>query len=277
MQAPSHRRLRLPVTVLAFMAAVSVALPAMTSERAAPDRPWEELEPGLHYRQDRLPPAAEGLPITLYMIRADLGRFAAAVRAAPPSRLRVPLKSLEQDGDIAIINGGYFEADGRPSGLVRSAGQTHAKIWGGGSGALLLWGPKASIIFKRDYPKENEPPHALQAGPVMVEPDGLPGIRSRSGKRERRTFVALLNEKTAVLGASSGPVDLYDLAEHLRTAVGVRSALNLDGGPSAGFYLRHPVKSVVIEPDSAIPNAIAITRQDSAAQSQLYEPESPRP
>lgn len=226
---------------------------------------WEAIEPGLFYHAGQLPVSGSNtVPVTVYMIRTDLERHQALIRTAI-GRPRMALSELVPKGDIVVLNGGYFEADGQPSGLVRSQGTTVAKLWGGGSGALLLFEGRAKIIFKRNYPEGEEPSDAIQAGPVMVEPGGKPGIRSRSDKLEKRSFAAVPIEGGLILGATASGVDLYDLAEYLRLQVGVDSALNLDGGPSTGFYIRHPRKSVSIEPVWPVPNAISLTRREGLA------------
>ncbi len=245
-----------------LLAAVLPLVVISSASRAAAAEPqWEILEPGLSYCADQIDIPTNLTPVKVHLVRTDFTALRAIVRA-PDGNGRVPLSSLARPGDLVVINGGYFEPDGRPSGLVRSGGRTLAKLWGGGSGALLLFGDRAAIIFKKSYPKDAEPSDALQAGPLLVEPGGLPGIHSRTNKSDIRSFVAIpAGGGGLLIGATAGNVDLYDLAEFLRTRHGVGSALNLDGGPSTGFYLHHPKKTVSIEPGWPVPNAISLVRK----------------
>ncbi len=247
-----------------FTAACAALLALGWTVSAHAEPAWDELEPGLYYLNGKIPSPTG--PVTAHLLKIDFSAHRPVVRQAS-AKPRIQMQELVRKSDIAAVNGGYFEENGLPSGLVRSGGKTLAKLWGGGSGALMLFRDGAAIIYKKNYPKEPEPDDALQAGPVLVDPGGLPGIRNRSGKADIRSFAAVTKNRALILGATTGLVDLYDLAEFLRLSIGVDSALNLDGGPSTGFYIRHPKRTVQIEPEWAIPNAVAIERRQPSPPS----------
>lgn len=144
---------------------------------------------------------------------------------------------------LVIINGGYFKREGEsvvPEGLVISDGDQASPI---------STNPKFSGIFSlvSGAPKiswANQPvgagvEQALQAGPLVVEPGGKAGIKSRAHdyhKSPRAVIATDSNDKLYFIVSSS--IGLFDLQSALlRRIAGIKSALNLDGGNSAGIII----------------------------------------
>ena len=94
---------------------------------------------------------------------------------------------------------------------------------------------------------------AIQAGPFIVDPGGLPGIHSDDHQHARRSIVMLSEDSIAVAYTSS--CTLYELMTALlrspRTfgVERVERALNLSGGPSAGFAVRLPGGDIEAVPE----------------------------
>ncbi len=162
-------------------------------------------------------------------------QIAQAVGGAPLAQL------LPKDG-LAVVNGGYFEADFRPSTwLVSDKAELAKKSDTGKGGVLALLGsqsyigPFSSLSF--------EPELAVQSFPLVVEADGKSGIHRDDGRRAARTVVCLIGARLhlIVLAAprGEGPT-LFEAAALLRAppplGFGCRVALNLDGGPSSGVW-----------------------------------------
>lgn len=165
-----------------------------------------------------------------------------APRGAALAKLLVP-------GALAIVNGGYFEADFRPSGWLKQAGvQLAPKADTSKGGVLALAGrevyvgPFSGLRF--------EPELAVQSFPLIVEPDGSSGIHRDDGRRAARTVVCRSGSELhfIVIAAprGDGPT-LFESAELLRRAwpagFGCRAALNLDGGPSSGVWFAPHVQA----------------------------------
>ncbi len=193
--------------------------------------------------------------------------------AFDPSKLRLeielakggaPLARLLPPGGLAVVNGGYFEADFRPSTWLKNGGVELAPKSDTSKGGVLAvgaagvyLGPFAGLGF--------EPELALQSFPLVVEPDGRPGIHSDDGRRAARTVVCLVGGSLhfIVIAAprGDGPT-LFESAALMREApprgFGCHVALNLDGGPSTGVWFGSQVAAKQRAPFSPVGYAIAI-------------------
>jgi hypothetical protein len=174
------------------------------------------------------------------------------------------LSQLLPPGALAVVNGGYFEADFRPSTWLKNAGielspkrdTSKGGVFALGEQGVYL-GPFAGLGF--------EPKLAIQSFPLIVEPDGKPGIHSDDGRRAARTVACLVGDRLHLIVIAAprgeGPT-LFESASLLREppprGFGCRVALNLDGGPSTGVWFGPEVAAKQRPPFSPIGYAIAI-------------------
>jgi hypothetical protein len=175
-----------------------------------------------------------------------------------------PLHELLPDGALAVVNGGYFEADFRPSTWLKRAGVELSKksdtskggVLAVGGGGVYL-GPFSGLTF--------EPELAVQSFPLIVEADGSSGIHRDDGRRAARTVVCWSADQLhfIVLAAprGEGPT-LFESAALLRApwpaGFGCRSALNLDGGPSSGVWFSPALGAKQRPPFAAVAYGIAL-------------------
>lgn len=161
----------------------------------------------------------------------DTGRF---------PRLRMAMKSLDA---AAGCNGGFFEQHPfGPFGLMIAdgvhAGAFDPQSWMKG----LIVVRDGELRFEAAETFQDVPgvSHALQAGPWLVR-EGKPAANS-DARRAKRTFVCRDNTGQWALGVSD-PCTLGQLAaalgsDDVASALAVQDALNLDGGPSTGLWVR---------------------------------------
>lgn len=149
---------------------------------------------------------------------------------------------------IAGVNGGYFEPDFTPVGLVISEGKTRqkfkkAKILSG----IVATSPKGTLsIFRsaRFDPNPGAYREAIQCGPMLVENSTpVPGLNTE--KIARRTAVATGPANQAALLYLTS-VTLADAAQILTLPKILGSwhpvtALNLDGGSSSTLWARNTI------------------------------------
>jgi hypothetical protein len=145
-------------------------------------------------------------------------------------------------GAIAGVNGGYFQPDLTPVGLLVSQGEIvhpleKAKLL---SGVFFVRKQKPSLVRVQHFSIATTISDAIQCGPFLVEKGGIvPGLnRDRSAPR---TFVFSIGNGTWGLGICRS-VTLAELADILALpdlfpGQKILAALNLDGGSSTGFYL----------------------------------------
>lgn len=148
---------------------------------------------------------------------------------------------LASAGCVAGVNGGYFQDDFRPVGLMIANGrQVHAfekaKLL---SGILAVRGSRIEIVRPSHFQNPGDVREAIQCGPMLVE-GGQPVAGLNSERSARRTVVATDGRgQWALIYITS--VTLSDAADIL-TTTGVlgnwvpATALNLDGGSSSGLW-----------------------------------------
>ncbi len=176
----------------------------------------------------------EGAPV--WALRWDPDRFALSV-AWSPSGLSVP--GGIPPGWVAVGNGGYFEQDLRPSGLLIVDGRQIAAA-SGGSGALVLDGAGRPSLVRLHEARPGADGSVLQLWPFLIEPGGRDGIHHDDQRRSRRSAIGLdARGRGLWVVVPRGGVSLYELMG-ICQKLGAVVAANLDGGPSTGFALATP-------------------------------------
>lgn len=159
-----------------------------------------------------------------------------------PAETRADLAAtMEREACIAGVNGGYFDPDYQPVGLLISGGRTvapqrKARLL---SGVVSASKGRVQIQRAAEFSMKSKPSAARQCGPFLVE--GGKAVAGLNATRPaRRTFVATAGGDQAAIGYSSH-VTLAQLGAILATPgiapdLKVQRALNLDGGSSSGFW-----------------------------------------
>ncbi len=142
---------------------------------------------------------------------------------------------------LAGVNGGYFDPENRPVGLVISGGKLIAPLRKARllSGVLVVAAGRVQLLRTAEYSAKRPANEALQCGPFLVDrSQPVPGLNDT--RSARRTFVLTSGPDRAAVGFCSG-VTLAQLAGILATPgivpdLKVQRALNLDGGSSSAFW-----------------------------------------
>jgi uncharacterized protein YigE (DUF2233 family) len=142
---------------------------------------------------------------------------------------------------IAGVNGGYFDPQNAPVGLLISDGKLIAPFRKARllSGVFVATKGHLEIVRAAEYSSRKTVTTALQCGPFLV--DGGAAVSGLNNtKSARRTFVLTTGPDRAAIGVCS-PVTLAQMGEILATAhlmpdLKVQRALNLDGGSSSAFW-----------------------------------------
>jgi hypothetical protein len=165
-----------------------------------------------------------------------------------PDEPRLALsEAMQRENCLAGVNGGYFDPDYKPVGLVVANGQTlsplrRARLL---SGILFSVAGKVQIARFSDFSTKQKIDAALECGPMVV--DLAKPVRGLEPTRPaRRTFAAVAVGDRAALGFCSD-VTLADLAlilgSQFATDFKIQRALNLDGGSSSAFWFRRKDRS----------------------------------
>jgi hypothetical protein len=196
-------------------------------------------------------------------VSVDLDRCALDVaRAQDGDRL----ERMLPPGALAALNGGYFEADFRPTSWLRTRGVDLSPAHRTRAGGVLAL--RASSSFVGPLPElPFEPDFAVQNAPLLVETDGSIGIHADDGKRAARTVACAspgeLRFVLVLAPAGDGPT-LMELARWLAGGAsegegrGCSVALNLDGGPSTGIVFAPELREPASLPRAPIGYAIVV-------------------
>lgn len=151
--------------------------------------------------------------------------------------------AAQKRGALAAVNGGYFQPDRTPLGLVvRQGVEIHplqkAKLL---SGVLAVAGERIALQRTAGFKTTSGIREALQAGPFLID-----GARPVAGLNQTRSAA-----RTVVFMESSGrcgfltcrSATLAAMAEILSTPLlvpegKITRALNLDGGSSSALWVR---------------------------------------
>ncbi|MFH1386953.1 MAG: phosphodiester glycosidase family protein [bacterium] len=172
-------------------------------------------------------------PILFFEIdpnRADIDLIAEKL---PPNEYKEAYKPL------LMTNGGYFERDYSPAGLVMLKGKVLSPLKEKLSAVLL----KKDNNYRIDFLKNVSPEEmakadlVLQAGPLLIEPGRKKGIRSANDRSKEaiasRTAIGLTKQGKILLISSPKPIRLFDLMNLvLKHNKDIDVLMNLDGGPS---------------------------------------------
>jgi len=150
---------------------------------------------------------------------------------------------LKNAGAIAGVNGGYFQPDRTPLGLVVSDGvRLHpfqkAKIL---SGLLIVTPRGAQLLRNSEYKGGADIRQALQAGPFLVD-KGKPVAGLNATRPDERTVI-LADQKGVAGLLITNHITLADLAQLLASPsvfpeLKIVRALNLDGGSSTALWVK---------------------------------------
>jgi uncharacterized protein YigE (DUF2233 family) len=159
--------------------------------------------------------------------------------ASPRSDLA---QAMRQKGCLAGVNGGYFDPDYAPIGLLISDGKMIAPLRRAKliTGVLAASPRKIQILRVREFSQQEEFTAAVQCGPFLVDL-GRTVRGLETTRTARRTFVGVGSINLAALGFCSN-VSLSELAKILATTrlaedFRIERALNLDGGSSSAFWI----------------------------------------
>jgi len=180
---------------------------------------------------------------------------------------RVELEEAMSRGNfLAAVNGGYFDPDYRPIGLLVVDGTIVSPLQKARllSGVLSASGKKVQIVRVGESSLAQKLDIAVESGPMIVDVGkSVRGLEST--KLARRTFAAVGAGDKVALGFCSD-VTLADLSQILAATLvsdfKIQRALNLDGGTSSAFWFKRANGSVFsIGEEKLVRDFVAIVPQ----------------
>jgi exopolysaccharide biosynthesis protein len=164
---------------------------------------------------------------------------------------------------LAGVNGGYFDPQNAPVGLVISDGKLIAPLRKAKllSGVLVAAKNRVELLRSAEYSSRKSAANALQCGPFLVDGGAaVPGLNNT--RPARRTFVLTSGPDRFALGFCSS-VTLAQMGEILATAqlapdLKVQRALNLDGGSSSAFWFAGQRGAYSISEQKTVRNFVVV-------------------
>jgi len=138
---------------------------------------------------------------------------------------------------VAGVNGGYFDPENAPVGLLISDGKPIAPLRKARllSGVLVVTKTRVELIRSGEYSTRKNVTAAIQCGPFLVE-GGKPVAGLNNTRPARRTFVLTSGPDRVAIGFCS-TATLAQLGDILATPeLKTQRALNFDGGSSSAFW-----------------------------------------
>jgi len=184
---------------------------------------------GLEHRYVALQDSTTGerasLELTLFLAKSFTLRI-----IDQPAEPHIDLaEAMRQENCLAGVNGGYFDSNYAPIGLLIVDGKVFSPLMASSRGV--------QIVRAGEYSRRPNPHAAIQCGPFLV--DLGQRVRGLEATREaRRTFAAIDRDGHAGLGFCS-EISLAQLSAILAGGVSdfkIDRALNLDGGSSSAFW-----------------------------------------
>ena len=244
----------------------SQPVPALLAQLRAAET--DELLPGAHYSVARL----ADYDVSLHVWSFDPKRFALKVRQQASVGGQSIGDFLTDPGDVLAINGGFFDTDSRqrltPSGLLIIDGALIRDVTDKGSGIVFTTTDGVGIVRRQDF-RAAGVIHAVQSGPLLVDPGGKLGIYKEDFDRQSRSAICLVGDAVRIVMVEGG-LSLLELARVLsspRDAGGLACevALNLDGGPSTQAVVQAGGRETALVGRWRIQNALVISRRERLA------------
>lgn len=235
-ETPNAKR-RAPNALLAFLCFLPATLFA---QWRVLDRQPSEPEDGVPFK---LRVTNDAATANLLLITFHPNRFTIRVVSNQEGRYGSVADAAAASDAVAGVNGGYFQLDGTPVGLLISDNRTihqfeTAKLL---SGVVFVRDGKPGLVRSSRFPRFKEVSQAIQCGPFLVE-----GGRALSGlnndRSAPRTFVFEGSNSVWGFGICRS-VTLAEMGQILSMSnllgrTSIISALNLDGGSSTQFWAR---------------------------------------
>ncbi|PIX43267.1 MAG: hypothetical protein COZ56_07710 [Armatimonadetes bacterium CG_4_8_14_3_um_filter_58_9] len=162
-------------------------------------------------------------------------------------------------GARIVINGGFFDEQLKPLGLVVTDNKVNNPIHPANWGVFLVCDSGPRIVHQRDY-RAGPERYALQSGPRLVVKGEVTSLKP--GKAFRSAVGITSHDRVVLAATENTALSLAEFAEILarpqsQGGLGCVDALNLDGGPSTQFFINLDNVRVSVPGGWGIPTALA--------------------
>lgn len=262
------RDLGKPYWLLIANAGLLIGLACGCSRVAAPSQvvDWRSLRPGLSYAAVSIGIDNGDHRASAHVVRFDPSRYELQVVLAAETGASLAQASAFRQAAHGLVafNGGYFDHQWRPLGLLVSRGAELSPLRKVDHGVFALARHAALVRHARQWLAPPDLEFALECGPRLLIGGQAPHFRSAD--RARRTALALDDRGRVVVAVTEGVVSLAEFANWLSKpatagGVGATEALNLDGGPSSMLEVAVDATFAQVLAPTPVPVGVAIVER----------------
>ena len=218
---------------------------------------WQTVAPGVEMRTFRV--AAPG---------TFSGTAEVVALRTDPSRIRVAHGQLRDVAAwrkdlkaVAVINGGFFDEDGKSLGLRVVNNKKTRPIHDANWGVFYIRKGKANILhtrdFKRTFTSLRLIQQAVQCGPRLVVDGKTTDLKPQHA---RRSGIGVQRDGKVIIAIADGSLAFDSWAKlwASRDGLNCRDALNLDGGGSTALSLQTSKSNKEVSGAWPVPDVVAI-------------------
>lgn len=225
---------------------------------------WYKGITGVETRQEVWQNTDGSISDTVTIVRFDLHYVKLSVAYQPDQPMSMQ-EWMQQEQPVALINGGYFDGQGRATALVISDGDVSGTSYAGFGGMLDVNAAgkvQLRALVQQPYDASENLTQATQSSPMLL----LNGKRTQftaDDKASPRSVVAVDKKGRLLFIASPGMAfTLNELANLLaKSDLDLVTALNLDGGSSTGLYVNAGEQKVTIDSYVNLPLVIVVKKK----------------
>lgn len=221
----------------ALSPSMRLALSGNVPQPVAAEASWREIAPG--FESGEMPVLADGREVDrILLARFDPKRWAFTIRN-DPSGSREPADWLAATGASFLINGSYFERDGKPSTPMLSGGLLAGpRDYDARHGAFLADPAKPAIVDLANSKWQDAFAGLREASvsyPILIDDNGNSRAKGDDRWLANRSFVGEDRDGRIVFGTTKDAFLSLNRFGPLLAAspLDLKRALNLDGGPLA--------------------------------------------
>jgi uncharacterized protein YigE (DUF2233 family) len=224
---------------------------------------WRMIDGAMELRELEIP--RPNYTARLTAVRFDPAAYRVSVKydIANAGTIREWFDALDP---LVVVNGGYFDANYKPTALVIFDGIRRGESYDGFGGMVVInEGDQFELRSLRQQPYNPDEPlrQAMQSAPMLIQPGGQLSDLEADQDRSRRTVIARDSQGRILLIVSNEPAfTLTELAETLHQSdLQLDAALNLDGGRSTGLYVQTERERVTIDSFEKLPLVLVVERR----------------
>ncbi len=226
-----------------------------------PTNTWTTVSPGIEVRTEKWTDPANDVD-SVVITRLDPHHVHLKIAYLPDGPLTMSAWMKKMQGKV-IINGGYFDKNNHPTGLLVDDGQTFGSSYQGFGGMFSVdnqGNVSVRSLSQQPYDSANDQlTQATQSSPMLM----LNGKRtqfSADAANQRRTVIATDKQGRLLFITSSSPAfTLDEFADLLVSSdLSINNALNLDGGASTALYVNTPKQKISIDSFTPLPIVLVV-------------------